>query len=129
MKLEIQEAKVVHIKPGKYRGAFKDLIPIEGKGGNFVPLDGTASRDCFRWDFLGIEEEAKGKILSGISSQVVNPMSKSHQWLKVLLGRGPKTAETIETDSLKGKEATLVIEDVELGSGIASRVVDVLPLK
>ena len=127
MKLNIEEAKVVHIAPGEYQGVLESITPIEAKEDI---TDDSNSRECLKWDFVITDKKLKGTMVNGLSSALVNPITKAYKWLKALLRQEPEVGQTMDTDKLKGKKAMLIIKDARLNNDVLiSRVVDVLPVK
>jgi len=57
--------------------------------------------------------EAKGKIISGLTSNLIRPKSKLYKWIKRITGVEPKIGEVYDLKSLIGKKAKILTQRKE----------------
>ena len=111
--------KPFRVDPGVYGPAIlKSIEQIDSKNG-----------PCMKWTF---DTPIKGKPtnITLVTSDSIGAKSKARPYVQVLLGRQLGAEETLESSSLIGKRARLVISDVTLDDGtIVSRVQSLLPVE
>lgn len=100
--IEAKKFEIPEIKDGVYSAVLKDIelkvnIP-DGKGGNF---------DMLQWNFI-VGKEAKE--ISGKSSTIISPLSKSYQWIKALTGNELEAGKDFNPESVKDTECQVVIK-------------------
>ena len=87
------------IEAGTYPATF--LRVEDGGEGEFGPY----------WIWWFLVEAGDGAIttVSGASSTKFGPRAKAHQWTKALIGRSIEAGETIDFDTLPGRDCSLVL--------------------
>jgi hypothetical protein len=107
---------VVRLEEGIYPAKFVDIEKREAGG-----------REFFVWSFE-IVYDGKPVIVNGMTSTKVSAgarPSKAYNWLCAVMGRKIDINEEIDTETLKGKEVMVVIENRQFRDTEVSRVTDV----
>jgi hypothetical protein len=118
MKLKVSKSvgNVVRLEEGIYPAKFVDVEKREAGG-----------REFFIWSFE-IIYDGKPVIVNGMTSTKVSAgarPSKAYNWLCAIAGRKIDINEEIDTETLKGKEVMVVIENRQFRDTEVSRVTDV----
>ena len=118
MKLKVSKSvgNVVRLEEGIYPAKFVDIEKREAGG-----------REFFIWSFE-IVYDGKPVIVNGMTSTKVSAgarPSKAYNWFCAIAGKKLDVNEEIDTETLKGKEVMVVIENRQFRDTEVSRVTDV----
>jgi hypothetical protein len=90
------------VKPGWYDGR---VVSVEPK--TIVWQD--EERPILEWRFQVATDEGVEEV-EGTTSRSTDPRSKLHGWVTALIGRAPKTGETLKRSALVGLRCTVHVE-------------------
>ena len=118
MKLRVSKSvgNVVRLEEGIYPAKFVDVEKREASG-----------REFLLWSFE-IVYDGKPIVVNGMTSTKITAgarPSKAYNWLCAIVGRKIDVNEEIDTETLKGKEVMVVIENRQFRDTEVSRVTDV----